>query len=318
MLKPGIYERVINELMQEELARKVDDLKYTQKIDETEASDVLSRYVYEVVRDTLDRMPESEDIDAKVKLINHIVKLVLDETQQDELKKVAVAEKAEQLLALISDNDPMYKIGKRKAKDIVRPETSISQSSLFTGAVHEPQMYSELKKEMETADRVDMLVSFVKWSGLRLIIDELREFTARGGKLCVITTSYMGATDVKAIDELSKLENTEIRVSYDTKRTRLHAKAYVFYRDNGFTTAYIGSSNLSNVAMSTGLEWNVKITAKDMFQTLKKIEATFDSYWNTSSFEKYDFIAFLNCNPNRRFEIPFSTKETFVKFPVRT
>ena len=158
MLKPGIYERVINELLQEELAEKSDDQKYTQKIDEAEASEVLSRYIYEIVHDTLDRMPESNDIDAKVKLINQIVKLVLDETNQEELKKVAVVDKAEQLLALISNEDPMYKIGKIKAKDIVRPETSIVQSSLFTGAVHEPQMYSELKKEMETADRIDMLV----------------------------------------------------------------------------------------------------------------------------------------------------------------
>lgn len=312
MLKPGIYERVINELLQEELAKKSDDQKYTQKIDEAEASEVLSRYIYEIVHDTLDRMPESNDIDAKVKLINQIVKLVLDETNQEELKKVAVVDKAEQLLALISNEDPMYKIGKIKAQDIVRPETSIVQSSLFTGAVHEPQMYSELKKEMETADRIDMLVSFVKWSGLRLIMDELKRFTGnRGGKLRVITTSYMGATDVKAIDELSKLENTEIRVSYDTKRTRLHAKSYVFYRDNGFTTAYIGSSNLSNVAMSTGLEWNIKVTAKDMFQTIKKIEATFDSYWNTASFEKYDISMHDKLNAAIKAEKYSGSKEFF-------
>ena len=54
MLKPGIYERVINELLQEELAEKSDDQKYTQKIDEAEASEVLSRYIYEIVHDTLD------------------------------------------------------------------------------------------------------------------------------------------------------------------------------------------------------------------------------------------------------------------------
>lgn len=287
MLIPGLYEQVINQEIKTELAETSVDQKLSQKIDAAEASGILTGYISEVIKKRLDMISDGEDVSAQIELINKIVNVLSGENEED-ISELAVAEEAEQLIALLSSEDPMVKLGKKKAKDIVRPETSVAQSSLFTGAVHEPKMYSELQKEIVTADRIDMLVSFIRWSGLRLIINELREFTERGGILRIITTSYMGATEVRAVNELCKLQNTELRISYDTKRTRLHAKAYIFYRNTGYTTAYIGSSNLSKAAMSSGLEWNIKATAKDMLATIQKVDATFESYWNTPGFETYD------------------------------
>lgn len=287
MLDHGLYEQVINNQLSSELAEIPVARKAIVPIDEAEASKVLAQYLTEIVQKGLDNVLDNGgDISTQIALINQIVSLIQSTTNEGDFAGLGVDQRAEQLFALLSESDPRLAVGKTAA-DLSRPETSIAQSSLFTGAIHEPQMYTELKKEIVSADRIDMLVSFIKWSGLRLIIDELREFTQNGGELRIITTSYMGATDIKAIEELRRLPNTKIKVSYDTKRTRLHAKSYVFYRNTGFTTAYVGSSNLSNAAISSGLEWNVKTTKKDLPETIEKIEATFESYWNSSEFEYY-------------------------------
>lgn len=287
MLKSGLYEQVINKKLGNVLSTVPEQRKAVEPIDIAEASKVLSQYLADVVQLGLDNVVDAGgDISSQIELANRIVKTIEEQTRQNEYSLLSVDAQAQQLLALLDENDPRLLLG-RTAKDMPRPETSVAQSSLFTGAIHEPQMYSELKKEIQSANQIDLLVSFIKWSGLRLIIDELRDFTLNGGELRIITTSYMGATDVKAVEELRKLTRTEIKVSYDTKSTRLHAKTYVFHRDTGFTTAYVGSSNLSNAAMSSGLEWNIKVTAKDLPETINKITATFDSYWNSADFEFY-------------------------------
>lgn len=285
-LPPGLYEQVINKSLGADLA-VTDKLRQTEPIDPAEAAIVLSRYIAEVAEKGMQNLKDSGgDISTQVELANRIISAIVSQTNNTEFDSLTVDESASLLLALIENKNNTQALNGKI--DLPRPETSIAQSSLFTGALHEPQMFTELKKEIVSCDRIDMLVSFIKWSGLRLIIDELREFTSNGGELRIITTSYMGATDVKAIEELRLLPNTKIKVSYDTKRTRLHAKTYVFYRNTGFTTAYVGSSNLSNAAISSGLEWNVKVTKKDLSETIDKISATFESYWNSSEFEYYD------------------------------
>ena len=280
MLNSGLYEQVINKGLDSELA-SADKLSQTAPIDTAEASKVLAKYVAEVVERGLDNLRDNGgDLNAQVALANQIITTIQAETNQiittiqaetkeADFDSLSVAERAEQLLALFDQKNSIWALDEKA--QVVRPETSIAQSSLFTGAVHEPQMYTELKKEIVSCNRIDMLVSFIKWSGLRLIMNELTTFTQNGGELRIITTSYMGATDVKAIEELRKLPNTQIKVSYNTKITRLHAKAYIFYRDTGFTTAYVGSSNLSNAAL-----------------TIDKVAATFEFYWNDKEFEYYD------------------------------
>ena len=290
-MKQGLYEQVINK----EILKQLDNLEQEKfiidksKIDNEEAKVILSQYISQVIRKSLNyiRDKEKEDDDKLLKQIdacNDIINILSNISNEDDIKKYEIDKNGEMLNALYNKVNNKKALKKEKP---LRPVTPLAQSSLFTGTALEPNMFGELNKEILTCDSIDLLVSFVKWSGLRCIIDSLKEATMSGKRLRIITTSYMGATDIKAIEELSKLPNTEIKISYDTERTRLHAKAYMFKRETGFTTAYIGSSNLSNAALTSGLEWNLKVTEQDSFDIIKKFEATFESYWNDGEFVSY-------------------------------
>ncbi|MGJ4851637.1 DUF3427 domain-containing protein [Bacillota bacterium Meth-B3] len=275
MLPYGLYEQIINELIQSALNGAQDSHAVTERLDEAEAAQVLSQYAEWAIRQALTELGETVGPGAQVDLVNRIMGMLTEDPH------LAVISPAQMLLSLKSRMNtlqPAYP----------RPETSLARSCLFTGAMDEPSLYAEMKKEILSCDRIDMLVSFIKWSGLRMILEDLRSFTQGGGQLRVITTSYMGATDIKSVAELHALPNAQIRISYDTARTRLHAKTYVFYRNSGFSTAYVGSSNLTCPAISSGLEWNVKLTKQDQPETFRKIGATFDSYWNAPEFDPYD------------------------------
>jgi len=292
MLQFGLYEQVITDYLKDELSKLNEDWHEAkiEKIDHAESAAILGKYMGRMLTEVMHYLDNSETaVRDRVALCNSIISFIiqyldhhtdqLDDELVSRLKGQLIHQDAEMLLELIDK--------KAFSKPRMRPDTSLSISSLFTGDKREPSMMAELKKEIVTSDRIDFLVSFIKFSGLRLLLDDLRTFTQQGGQLRVITTSYMGATDYKAVQELVKLPNTEVKISYDTKTTRLHAKAYLFWRNTGFSTLYIGSSNISESAMTSGLEWNVKLTEQDAPYLVKKVEVTFEHYWNNPEFTTF-------------------------------
>lgn len=292
----GIYEQLINKEIENKIAHleNINQGSLKKPLDEAEAHLILSKYIEEVVRKALIFIREDNRKERKAKrnlvyqieLCNRLIQLLSENLDLDTLNNYKISETSELLLSIYSTLNTASVLNDKILP--VRPVTSIATSSLFTGSVKEPDLVSELKKEIQSSDRIDMLISFIKWSGLRLIYDELKTFTKNENKkIRIITTCYMGATDAGAIEKLAQLPNVEIKISYETKRTRLHAKSYLFYRDSGFTTAYIGSSNMSKVAMTSGLEWNLKVSEKDSFEVIRKFQATFESYWNSYDFETF-------------------------------
>ena len=217
MLKQGLYEQLINRMIGREIKKAEERNMYVDvaPVDTGEASKILSQYLAEIIEKGLDNVRDNGgSLADQIALANKLVDAVKTETREGSFDELVVEQQAEQLLALFDKKDSILAVNEKA--QIVRPVTSLAHSSLFTGAVREPQLGSELKKEIASCDRIDMLVSFIKWSGLRQILEDLKVFVQRGGMPRIITTSYMGATDLKAIEELAKLPNTSIKVSYDT------------------------------------------------------------------------------------------------------
>jgi superfamily II DNA or RNA helicase len=280
-MKSGLYEHIVNEFLSKNLFDIDDKHKHLSRLNDADSNDYLAQYLYRVLSHGLSEIKGDKNgktkIDKQIEICNAIVDIL--NSYGIETQGLDVSETAEKLMAVLDEN---------LSFDFSRPDTPLSLGALLTGTRQDPSLVSQLKKEILSSDRVDILCSFIKWSGIRIIQEELKEFTSRkGSELRVITTSYMGATDSKAIEFLENLPNTALKISYDTRRTRLHAKAYLFERQTGFSSAYIGSSNISNAALTDGLEWNIKISQYEQPFQWAKIRATFDTYWNDREFETY-------------------------------
>ncbi len=291
MIQQGLYEELINKLIAfkiNELDRNAFYIKETP-IDKSQAGRILSQYLSRVIKFALDSISGDENIEKQIALSNKIIFLLRSELKSEDFVDDLLATNAKILSAVFSKIDAPFSNLERHLKEIT-PYTGLSQSELFTGNNAGISLESEIKKEILSSDKVCFLVSFIKWTGIRIFEKELQELTKRGGKLKIITTSYMGATDLKAVDYLSSLTNTEIKVSYNTDNERLHAKAYLFFRNTGFHTGYIGSSNISRSALTNGLEWNLKITTREVPHIIDKFQKTFETYWQDKEFESFDKI----------------------------
>jgi superfamily II DNA or RNA helicase len=289
MFQEGIYEQLINKVVSARLNEINRDNFFISEtsIDRAEAAKIFTVYLSEIIRAALDSQTGSDSLEKQVQLTNKIIQLLRDELRQNSFDGDLIETETRILSAIFKRLDARFSDFDRYLKEVT-PYTRLTHSELFTGSNVGISLESEIKKEILSSDRICFLVSFIKWTGLRIFERELDEFTQRGGSLKVITTSYMGATDQKAVEYLSRLPNTEIKVSYNTDNERLHAKAYLFHRNTGFHTGYIGSSNMSRSALTSGLEWNLKVTTKEVGHIIDKFQKTFDTYWEDKDFEFFD------------------------------
>ncbi len=281
-LPDGLYDRLLDEALERALqALPPGRQPRLEKLGDAESQRRLALEVARVLPELLDEASAGNDASADHALVlfNHLLAAVRKD-----------GARGRQLLAPLRTLRAIESGGRQAAY----PPTGLSAPWLFTAGRADPSLYAELRAELASADRVDVLVSFITWSGLRKIIDVLETITApdahgRGGtRLRVLTTTYTGATESAAVERLARLPGVELRISLDGQRSRLHAKAWMFHRDTGFGTALVGSANLSAAALLNGIEWTVKFTQAGQAELFAAAEAHFETLWNDAEFQRFD------------------------------
>ncbi len=280
-LQEGAYENLITEELHSDMLKAENDglVCKRDEIDDAESPSMLAEHVSRIVCNRLS--DENLSAEERVAFVNRLIDFI------GEQKEDRVVEEYEMLSAVVSKQENARL--RATNQDLVRPLTGFRVSNLFTGGQSKVSLSTEIERDIESADNIYLIVSFLKLSGLNLIYDKLKRFCGNPNhKLRVITTTYCGVTEAKAVKRLSQLPNTEIRISYNAKIERLHAKSYIFERKSGFSTAYIGSSNLSKSAQTDGLEWNIRVTNVENPHIIKTAFATFNLYWNSHNFEDFN------------------------------
>jgi superfamily II DNA or RNA helicase len=280
-LAAGLYERLVTAGLDEQLrhldARFVD----REVLHRAEAPDRIALHLSRQIERALESVPDGQRLTTGLAVVREVLDrlgAVIGGIDLDDEQLVEPGFVLRAVSEPLPDGSP---------KAIDAPLIPLLDTTLLTNAPSEPRVGHQVRSELQSASSVDVVMAFIRVSGIRPLLSEISSTIARGGRVRVLTTTYTNSTERKALDLLAGA-GAELRVSYDLSSTRLHAKAWLFRRPHGVSTAYIGSSNLTHSALVTGLEWNVRVSSARNPDVIDKIQAVFDTYWESADFEPYD------------------------------
>lgn len=279
-LEPGLYEALITEGLRGKLDELADRLP--SRIRDLRAAEAPDRIAWHLSRQIESVLADVGEAD-RVEVGLNIARALLDRLGEMVTVDPAVlpVDPATVLHAV------MRRLPDGRPEEVDEPLIPLLDTTLLTNAPGEPNLWNQLRSEIESADSIDLVMAFIRRSGIGPLLDALHRHCDDGRHLRVLTTTYTGSTERRALDQLADA-GADVRISYDLSTTRLHAKAWLFHRRSGFSTAYVGSSNLTHSAQVTGLEWNVRASSARNPDVVDKFSAVFDSYWANGDFVPYD------------------------------
>ena len=300
----GLYEVLITEALEARLSQLDAGFESRREsLRAAEAADRLALHLSRVVERVVAALSDESRVSVGISLARRLVEVIDEFVPHSGAKPDSPIHPGAVLHAVLA------RLPDGKTHPIPEPLIPLLDTTLLTNAPGEPRVGSQLLTEIHSADRIDVVMAFIRRSGIAPLLDALRAYRESGRPLRMLTTVYTGSTEAEALEELKNI-GADVRVSYDIGTTRLHAKAWLFHRQSGFSTAYIGSSNLTHSAQVSGLEWNVRISGARNPAVVEKVAAVFESYWNSGDFVPYDHEEFL-----ARMEKPIGSGPTFALSP---
>ncbi len=301
----GLYEVLITEALQEQLDCLGGSLEAIRAgLRAPEAADRIALHLARVVERAIGAIDESERAAIGIDLARRLIDMIQTLPSAGDLRTERPVVSGEVLRSVVGH------LPDGRAESIAEPLIPLLDTTLLTNAPGEPRVGHQVLTEIYSTDRIDVVMAFIRRSGIAPLMSALRAHCAAGRVLRVLTTTYTGSTEARALDELREA-GADVRVSYDMTGTRLHAKAWLLHRQSGFSTAYIGSSNLTHSAQISGLEWNVRISGARNPDVIDKVSAVFESYWHNPDFRSYDREEFL-----RRTEGSIDARSTILLSPT--
>jgi superfamily II DNA or RNA helicase len=245
-----------------------------------EAGDRLALHLARLVERSVDSLPEKDRVERGLALARALIETLAQELGQDDLRSESPVRQESVLRALLARQPD------GSTESLESPLIPLLDTTLLTNAPGEPRVGHQIQTEIGSAHRIDIVMAFIRRTGIRPFVEAFRRHCESGQRLRVLTTTYTGSTEQRALEELQNL-GADVRVSYDTSSTRLHAKAWLFHRADGFSTTYVGSSNLTHSAQVSGLEWNVRASGARNPDLVDKVAAVFEGYWESGDFEPF-------------------------------
>ncbi len=284
-LIPGSYEAILTRRLQEALLGLDGSWSHHEaKLEPAEAADRLALHLSRVIEKVLAAMPSEDRVAEGTQLISQLIAQALKGAVT--VLEGEIPAQAGALLTQVARRLP-----DGSAPNLQPPVVPLLDTALMTNAPGEPRLGAQLVSEIPSADGIDLIMAFIRRSGIAPMREALAKHLSAGKTLRVLTTTYTGSTEPAALEDLKNM-GAQIRVSYDTSVTRLHAKAWVFHRHNGYSTGYIGSSNLTLSAQVHGLEWNLRVSAARNNNVLERMASLFESCWNSEEFMDFDASVF--------------------------